>query len=98
MISDEAVEAGARAVFSVRENGTPLLKEKDVIRTALQAALPALLEGKAEEIARVIDPQAWNFADRWSATPGMATEIKYETAGSIAKANRIISILTGESE
>lgn len=97
-ISDKAVEAGARAVFSIRENGTPLLKEKDVIRTALQAALPVLLEGKAEEIARVIDPNAWTFADRHKANPAMAAEIKNEVYPSLSRANRIISILTGESD
>ena len=43
MISDEAVEAGVKAVFAIREAGTPLLNERDVIRAALEAALPHLL-------------------------------------------------------
>lgn len=65
------------------------------MRAALTAALPVLLEGKAEEIARVIDPGAWTNADQngreWA-------EEHTEILLSIAKANRIISSIMGESD
>lgn len=104
MISDEAVEAGARAVFSIRENGTPLLKEKDVIRTALQAALPVLLGGKAEEIARVIagevNATGWNsvYASPHFAGKQSADRLWPSWPDALVKTDRIISILTGESD
>lgn len=91
MISDKAVEAAARAhrdagFYEGEDN------YKARFRAALQAALPVLLEGKAEEIARVIDPGAWTNADQngreWA-------EEHTEILLSIAKANRIISVLTG---
>lgn len=82
--SDKAVEAGARAVFSIRENGTPLLKEKDVIRTALRAALPVLLEGKRDVIMAAISEAIHRHS-----------LAQFQAAYA---ADRIISILTGESE
>lgn len=105
MISDKAVEAALKASvpggsevwcwLPQKDAWTPHETAKDVMRCALRDAIPVLLEGKAEEIARVIDPGAWTNADQngreWA-------EEHTEILLSIAKANRIIAILTGESD
>lgn len=43
MISDEAVEAAARVFYHLQPNGTPLIREREQARAALEAALPHLL-------------------------------------------------------
>ena len=59
MISKEAVEAFKRFY---RDRGVYLNHGLDChLSDALSAALPVLLEGKREEIARVIEP--WAFSD-----------------------------------
>ncbi|MDR7229930.1 hypothetical protein J2X45_001011 [Caulobacter sp. BE264] len=45
-ISDEAVEAAARVFYHLQPNGTPLIREREQARAALEAALPHLLDGK----------------------------------------------------
>lgn len=45
-----------------------------------------------EEIARVIDPEAWEFFDRHKANPVMKAEIAHETRASLAKADAILSL------
>lgn len=44
-----------------------------------------------EAIARIVDPEAWAFADRHRDNPVMAAEIKHETAKSLSKARDIIA-------
>ena len=51
-----------------------------------------------EEVARIVDPLAWKFADRHAANPVMAAEIKHETRHSLAKADLILSRIHGKSE
>lgn len=46
MISDEAVEAAARVFYHLQPNGTPLIREREQARAALEAALPHLLASK----------------------------------------------------
>lgn len=43
MISDEAVEAAARVFYHLQPNGTPLIREREQARAALEAAMPHLL-------------------------------------------------------
>ena len=81
----------SEAIGNYVEDNWPLFETP--AQAALQAALPVLLEGKAEEIARAIDPLPWS--DDWMNHPKLRETRKTE---SLAKANRIISILTGESE
>lgn len=104
MIDDKAVEAAARAldpgIWDQKSPGYTRAevesfhyrrrKSAEQARDALQAALPVLLEGKAEEIARVIDPEAWDGGLMMS--PPKRNKLR---RSSLAKADRIISILTG---
>ena len=46
MISDEAVEAAARVFYHRQPNGTPLFRERDRARAALEAAMPHLLASR----------------------------------------------------
>lgn len=108
MISDKAVEAAARAhdAEDAAQRGEPdpwSIEGEDfkefrasrivAMRAALQAALPVLLEGKAEEIARAVAPNAFGY----NSNPD-SLALKLLRKDALAKANRIISILTGESE
>lgn len=113
MISEEAVEAAARAACQVSwEMLDPMQRAAMLaeMRAALSAALPLLLEGKREEIARVIDPDGyWERLDSCNhalATVQMNDDQRHAltkvrddelrcTAESLAKADRIIAMLGG---
>lgn len=86
------------------------LTEEHIARAALSAALPVMLEGKREEIARVIDPDGyWERLDSCNhalATVQMNDDQRHAltkvrddelrcTAESLAKADRIIAMLGG---
>lgn len=89
MISDKAVEAAARAACAgLWDRLTPAAQEATLInmRAALQAALPVLLEGKAEEIARVIDRGAFEEE--------RAEKRSYRRKVAREAADRIIAMLT----
>lgn len=45
-----------------------------------------------EEIARLIDPDAWSFADRHAGKPVLEPEVTFETRRSLAKADMILAL------
>lgn len=47
-----------------------------------------------EAVARIIDPEAWAFADRHAGKPVLQPEVTFETRRSLAKADAIMAILT----
>lgn len=70
MISDEAVEAAARVFYHLQPNGTPLIREREQARAALEAALPHLLEGKRDAIRDIVEaamdsaiPEPWEVSN-----------------------------------
>lgn len=84
MIDDKAVEAAFQAMHVNASRPS-----MEIARAALQAALPVLLEGKAEEIARVIREglSAPGYSD-----PAMKLAHEHDID---ITANRIISIFDG---
>ena len=96
MISDKAVEAAAKAwsphlfpesgcdLSAAQQQGALLMW----MRAALQAALPALLEGREEEIRNIVVDAIRLYPNKHTTSYVQATEA----------ASRIISILTGESD
>lgn len=67
------------------------------------AAAPApssLAGGALERAARLIDPKAWEFADKFSTGPHaetMRAEVKYETAASLRIAGEVLAALSPEA-
>lgn len=53
---------------------------------------PEISRTKRDEIARVIDPRAWDFYDRHAAHPVMSVEIDHEVRTSRAKADAILNL------
>lgn len=116
MISDKAVEVAAEEIFNSARGGNDprtLTEAKGELsewiskhaRAALQAALPVLLEGNAEEIARVIREAIEASPNADVGGIGYDDDAKmifsYVDIGELDLreiANRIISILTGESD
>lgn len=110
MISEKALRAAGMALVGAKwDMGHRLVSGEKLsaiemaeyeAKAVLKAALPVLLDGKAEEIARLVF-----VAMRWAAehSPGPAKEAPHwvERGNSNAQeeardiANRIISILTG---
>lgn len=103
-ISNKALQAACDAYANCN------ICEADPMRAALSAALPVMLEGKREEIARVIDPDGyWERLDSCNhalATVQMNDDQRHAltkvrddelrcTAESLAKADRIIAMLGG---
>lgn len=112
MISEKAVEAAAEGVHATMcpdgaAAGFTFAKSDDVhkdycrtvARAALSAALPLLLEGKREGIARVIEPGAWGVYDQCVRDldhPYLDQKvvIKAQIVSSLDRADRIIAMLT----
>lgn len=104
MISEKAVEALCSEYFE--KHGVSL--DRANARAALSAALPLLLEGKREEIAREIEPEAFDnvaFARNWSQRhfpsakgwwlPSGCERSLIRVQDAFARADRIISIMGG---
>ena len=66
-----------------------------------KAPAPSSLAGEAlERAARLIDPKAWEFADKFSTGPHaemMRAEVKCETAASLRIAGEVLSALSPEA-
>lgn len=67
----------------------------DAIYKAAIAASPPLPEEVRAGIARIVDPKAWEFADRHGPNPIMKAEVAHEVRPSLAKADAILSLIGG---
>jgi hypothetical protein len=68
--------------------------DMEIVTRSPPAPAPEPVAVSAEEVARLIDPKAWEFYDRHKADPSMKAEIAIETKRSLVKADAILSRLS----
>lgn len=69
-----------------------------VVQPLYTRPAPATGSLDREAVARIVDPRAWEFADRHRDNPVLRAEIKHETRASLAKADAILALPSSGTE